>query len=192
MMMSRQERFSAEQVSTPDSPRARQLSISSAIFRSQGNRSASVSGVPPCIFSTFPAGCRSSPSWNWQPSAAASKAETVVLPDPETPMTTAITGTVMECAMAADHTRRGRRSLLIIIRSFLTARRCPPERNTATLLSRGSCAGRAQNKLLHRFGEALVLVAVGHRARLRLHLVAGVAHRDGKAALAEHKDVIRH
>jgi hypothetical protein len=46
-----------------------------------------------------------SPSWNWQPTAAASKADTVVLPDPETPMTTAITGSVMVCARAGDHTR---------------------------------------------------------------------------------------
>src|SRR5579883_3640558 len=39
-----------------------------------------------------------------------------------------------------------------------------------------SCRGRPQNELPHRVGEAFVLVAVGHRARLRLHLVAGVAH----------------
>src|SRR5580704_11044548 len=75
------------------------------------------------------------------------------------------------------------------MRSVVTTRRRQPARNMATLLSRGSCAGRAQNKLPHRFGEALVLVAAGLRARLRLHLVA---HRDGKAALAEHEDVIRH
>src|ERR1700730_13742706 len=55
-----------------------------------------------------------------------------------------------------------------------------------------SCRGLPQNELPHGFGEALVLVAVGHCARLRLHLVAGVAHGDGKAAFAEHEDVVRH
>ncbi len=47
-------------------------------------------------------------------------------------------------------------------------------------------------KRSHRLGEAVVLVAVGDRARLRLHLVAGIAHGDREAALAEHQHVVRH
>src|ERR1700694_3828793 len=54
------------------------------------------------------------------------------------------------------------------------------------------CGSRWQNELSNRFCETFILVAVGHRARLRFHFVAGVAHCDGKSALAEHKDVIWH
>jgi hypothetical protein len=39
----------------------------------------------------------------WEPTVA-SKAETLALPDSETPITTAITGLVWVCARAADHT----------------------------------------------------------------------------------------
>src|SRR5450759_4080656 len=62
----------------------------------------------------------------------------------------------------------------------------------AITLHRLSCARGWQNELPHRFGKALVLVAVGYHARLRLYLIAGVAHGNGKAALAKHEDVIRH
>ena len=34
-----------------------------------------------------------------------SSTATVVLPEPETPMTTTITGSIMVCVEAADHTR---------------------------------------------------------------------------------------
>lgn len=61
-----------------------------------------------------------------------------------------------------------------------------------TLAVTGSRVDLLQNELLHRFGETLVLVAVGDCARLGFHLVAGVAHGNGKAAFAEHGDVIRH
>jgi hypothetical protein len=44
-------------------------------------------------------------SWNWQPSAAASRADTVALPNPETPIAMAITGSVMVWTSAGDHTR---------------------------------------------------------------------------------------
>src|SRR3984957_3575045 len=80
--------LSAEQVSTPDFPSAPQLLSSSPIRSSQGPRSASVSGVPCRIFSTLAGGCSRSPSMNGQPSCLASSSATVVLPLPETPMTT--------------------------------------------------------------------------------------------------------
>jgi len=54
------------------------------------------------------------------------------------------------------------------------------------------CGSRWQNELSNRFCETFILVTVGHRARLRFYFVAGVAHCDGKSALAEHKDVIWH
>ena len=47
-----------------------------------------VSGVPAAIFSRFATGCSRSPSWNIQPSSAATRSATVVLPEPETPITT--------------------------------------------------------------------------------------------------------
>src|SRR3984957_11137272 len=73
---------------TPDLPSAAQLLSSSPIRSSQGPRSASVSGIPCRIFSTLAGGCSRSPSMNGQPSFLASSSATVVLPLPDTPMTT--------------------------------------------------------------------------------------------------------
>src|SRR5262249_27793868 len=58
---------------------------------SHGIRSASVSGSPRSIFSTFAAGCSRSPSVNGQPSRPATSAPTVDFPDPDTPATITIT-----------------------------------------------------------------------------------------------------
>src|SRR3954447_6311112 len=66
--------------------------MTAAIARSQGQRSSSVSGVPLCIFATFAGGCSASPSWYRQPDRSATSRATVVLPAPETPMTTSTTG----------------------------------------------------------------------------------------------------
>src|SRR5437870_1720237 len=49
-----------------------------------------------------------------------------------------------------------------------------------------------QDEAPYGVSESFVLVAVGHGARLRLYLVAGIAHRDGETALAEHQHVVRH
>src|ERR1700684_4502900 len=59
---------------------------------SHGQRSSSVSGTPPRIFSMFAAGWNSPASANRQPSRAASIAPTVVLPLPDTPATMRIIG----------------------------------------------------------------------------------------------------
>jgi hypothetical protein len=48
-----------------------------------------------------------------------------------------------------------------------------------------ACGGRPHNELPQRFGETLVLIAVGNGACPRLYLVAGIAHGDGKAALVD-------
>src|SRR5580698_857981 len=58
--------------------------------RSHGQRSSSLSGLPLRIFSTLARGCRSSPSRKATPRAPASMAATVVLPEPETPITMAM------------------------------------------------------------------------------------------------------
>src|SRR6185312_642238 len=157
-------------VSTPDSPRPRQPSISAAILRSQGNRSASVSGLPWRIFSTLESGCSSSPSWNWQPSAAAKRIPTVVLPDPDTPMTTATTGLAIVLASAGDHWRSVRPSLFIF----------------------AAFSPLTQDVGLHGLGESIVRIAVGHRTCLRLHFVAGITHGDGKSRLTKHQYVVWH
>ena len=58
------------------------------MLRSQGHRSSSVSGMPAAIFATLASGWKSSPSAYVQPSAAARPVATVVLPTPDTPITT--------------------------------------------------------------------------------------------------------
>src|SRR5580700_3802482 len=63
-----------------------------AIASSQGQRSSSVSGTPFFIFSTLAAGWNSSPSRKTKPSFFANKVAIVVLPEPETPMTTRTVG----------------------------------------------------------------------------------------------------
>src|SRR5258706_16112264 len=59
---------------------------------SHGRRSASVRGVPARILATFSGGWNSSASRNRQPSRSASSLPMVLLPAPETPITTSITG----------------------------------------------------------------------------------------------------
>src|SRR5437879_10124853 len=61
-----------------------------AIAPSHGQRASSSGGVPPRIFSTLAGGCRSSPSRKCTFNRPASMAATVVLPQPETPITTTI------------------------------------------------------------------------------------------------------
>ena len=55
---------------------------------SQGQRSASSSGMPARMRATFASGWRPSPSMKWRPSRSAMPAATVDLPQPETPITT--------------------------------------------------------------------------------------------------------
>src|SRR6266480_4580619 len=59
---------------------------------SQGQRSSSVSGTPLCIFSTFDGGWNQSPSSKIQFSRCASIIAIVLLPQPETPITTRTEG----------------------------------------------------------------------------------------------------
>src|SRR5262249_22419772 len=59
---------------------------------SQGQRSSSVSGTPACIFSTLDGGWNQSPSSKIQFSRWASIAAIVLLPQPETPITTTTEG----------------------------------------------------------------------------------------------------
>src|SRR5579862_8899666 len=78
----------------PDSPDSSQASMTRAIACSHGRRSASSSGTPRRIFSILPGGCSVSPSSNCQCSRSASRAAMVVLPDPDTPITTSTSGAV--------------------------------------------------------------------------------------------------
>src|SRR5215510_7687027 len=88
---------------------ARRESIQPAIACSQGMRSASVSGVPPCILATLAGGWKSSPSAKGQPRRSASRVATVVLPDPETPIATSTSGTIDPADQRADRSlERGR------------------------------------------------------------------------------------
>src|SRR6516164_3008357 len=59
---------------------------------SQGQRSSSVSGTPLCIFSTLEGGWNQSPSSKIQFSRWASIDAIVLLPQPETPITTTTEG----------------------------------------------------------------------------------------------------
>ena len=61
------------------------------MLRSHGHRSSSVSGTPAAILATLASGWNASPSAYVQPSAAASPVATVVLPTPDTPITTTCT-----------------------------------------------------------------------------------------------------
>src|SRR5262245_41635304 len=56
----------------------------------QGQRSSSVRGIPLAILATLAFGCRSSASTKVQPSSCASTRPTVVLPQPDTPISTTI------------------------------------------------------------------------------------------------------
>ncbi len=65
----------------------------------------------------------------------------------------------------------------LLVRSFMRTRTRQRAFLTDGFPSPGSC-GCSQNEFPHRFGKALILIAIGHGARLRLHLVAGIAHGD--------------
>src|SRR5262249_60199675 len=73
-------------------PTRRVASIQAAMPCSQGQRSSSVSGTPLCIFSTFEGGWNQSPSSKIQFSRWASINAIVLLPLPETPITTRTEG----------------------------------------------------------------------------------------------------
>src|SRR5260370_16918810 len=77
---------------------------------SQGQRSSSVSGTPPCIFATFDGGWNQSPSSKVQFSRWASIDAIVLLPQPETPITTTTEGLPTgEAALLSDSETRVRR-----------------------------------------------------------------------------------
>src|SRR5918996_6090341 len=92
MMMFRYLCLSAEQATTLWRLAARLPSIQLATACSHGHRSASVSGMPACILAILAAGWRSSASSKSQCRRPASSAATVVLPEPDTPMTTRTEG----------------------------------------------------------------------------------------------------
>src|SRR5215510_16575203 len=70
---------------------------------SQGQRSSSVSGTALCIFSTLDGGWNQSPSSKIQFSRCASIDAIVLLPQPETPITTTTEGLPMgEAALFSD------------------------------------------------------------------------------------------
>src|SRR5437868_3519933 len=73
-------------------PSAQVRSISSAIACSQGQRSSSVSGWPALILATLAGGWKLSPSSNRQPRRLARQPATVLLPEPDTPITTSAQG----------------------------------------------------------------------------------------------------
>ena len=113
--MSRYDRFNAEQATTADWPAASSSSSRAAMARSQGQRSSSVSGVPAFILAMLAGGWKESPSSRIQPSARARPAAMVVLPLPDTPMTTTIV-----ISWSARHGRRSRSAW----RTALFPRRC--------------------------------------------------------------------
>src|SRR6516165_5841716 len=77
---------------------------------SQGQRSSSVSGTPLCIFSMLDCGCNQSPSSKIQFSRCASIDAIVVLPQPETPITTTTEGLFAgEAVLFSDSELRVRR-----------------------------------------------------------------------------------
>ena len=76
----------------PGAPRLSLSSIHWAMASSQGERSASVSGVPRLIFSMLAGGWKLSASRNGQPSVRDNSAPTVLLPEPETPISTMTSG----------------------------------------------------------------------------------------------------
>src|SRR5690625_152215 len=81
---------------TVSAPFAPCPAIHPARSRSHGNRSSSVSGVPPAILSMFAGGWKVSASAKIQPVRATTPSATVVLPLPETPMTTT-------CVVTSEH-----------------------------------------------------------------------------------------
>ena len=49
-----------------------------------------------------------------------------------------------------------------------------------------------QDEPFDRLGEAFIVIGIGHQVGLRLHLLAGIAHRDAQPAVAEHQQIIWH
>src|SRR5262249_37451294 len=86
--ISRYPRLSAEQAITPWPPASRVASIQAAIPCSHGQRSSSVHAVPECLFTTLLGGWNQSASAYAPPKRTANVAAIVLLPAPETPMTT--------------------------------------------------------------------------------------------------------
>src|SRR5215471_21649221 len=76
---------------------------------SQGQRSSSVSGTPLCIFSMLDCGWNQSPSSKIQFSRCASIDAIVVLPQPETPITTTTEGLFAGFSDSELRVRRERR-----------------------------------------------------------------------------------
>jgi hypothetical protein len=142
--------------------------LSAAI--SAGRLPTSVSGIPSRIFHVL-GSMQFIASWNWQPRASESNADAVVLRDPETPSTQR----APTRRWVLNH--RARADYHVSVRSFVMKRRASGRR-TAGFPSAGPLGGRPQNELPHRLRETLILIAVCHRARLRLHLVAGITHGD--------------
>src|SRR5918996_5033215 len=107
MMMFRYLCLSAEQATTLWRPAARLPSIQLATACSHGHRSASVSGMPACILAILAAGWRSSASSKSQCRRPASSAATVVLPEPDTPMTTRMEGAARTGLLTASRAEAG-------------------------------------------------------------------------------------
>ena len=82
------------------------------MLRNHGHRSSSVNGWPDAILATFASGWNASPSANVQPSKVESPLATVLLPTPETPITTTICTRVppatLDTLLASRHRRRAR------------------------------------------------------------------------------------
>src|SRR5689334_3309056 len=109
-MRSRYARLRAEHATTHFSPWARVSRIHLAIASSHGQRSASVSATLARIFATFAAAWNASPSAKRQPRRSARARATVVLPLPDTPMTTMTDGTIDRIIAEEPHADRVRRA----------------------------------------------------------------------------------
>src|SRR5271169_5262749 len=91
----------------PWPPARRVASIHSAMALSQGQRSASVSGSPRCIFSILARGWNRSPSSLIQCRRWASIEAMVLLPEPETPITTMMVVSLVALPASMSLLRRG-------------------------------------------------------------------------------------
>src|SRR5512140_2731283 len=98
---------------TPDRPAASWAAIQASTLASQGARSASSSGRPDFILATLAGEWNSSPSWNVQPRRRASASPTVVLPLPETPITTRTVAGGVTRAASCGYGRGVRRRLVL-------------------------------------------------------------------------------
>jgi hypothetical protein len=68
----------------------------------------------------------------------------------------------------------------------MSSRLPPHPRRRASCQTPGSCGGRPQNERSHRFGEAFVLVAVGHRAPPPPLRRCGRSSKNVETAVAPH------